>query len=138
MKSTINCDKTGSHCAQAIRQKIQQQWRDLWDYRFQDKWAAEDVARKTYDLLYIEKGTVIQATKNYQPPNLSNILKLNEKTLRVRLTYPDPNTGGWHKFYRQVLAEQPRWRNNIMKRKMARQNEKNALQRKGGRGWLNS
>jgi hypothetical protein len=130
-------NQKGTNPAQHIGHQIRKEWRELWDHKIEDKIAAEDVARRNYELLFVERGTVIQATKDYQPLDLREIMEKNEKMLGVKLTQPNPHTGGWRKFSKDVLAKQARWRHTAphtrphTSKKILHQNRK-----KAGRGWL--
>ena len=102
-------NQEGKNAIQQVRQRIRLEWRDLWKQRIEDKLTAEDVASKNYELLFVDKGTVIKASRDYKPPNLKEIMERNEKVLNIRLIYPDRHVGGWRKFSREVLSKQPRW-----------------------------
>ena len=128
-------NQEGSGSAVQLRQQIREEWRDLWDQRIEDKLVAEEIARKDYELLFIERGTVIRASKDYVPPDFEEIVRANEELLDIKLTYPDPRVGGWGKFIKDVF---PR-RTHHTRRKRLELNEKsqNGPRKSGGRGWLN-
>ena len=84
--------------AEPVRKQIKLEWQELWDQKIEDKLIAEDMARRDYQLLFVERGTIIKASRNYKPPNLDEIMQLNEALLGLKLTYPDPEVGGWRKF----------------------------------------
>lgn len=124
---------------QQIRDEVKQQWTSLWTQKIEDKCVAEDLARQNYELLFIERGTVIKATKDYKPPDIREIYELNEKLLGVPLSYPDPRVGGWRKFARKHLAQQARWRGDGNQSERAPADKKeNGPRKKGGRGWLHT
>ncbi|MHA1213646.1 MAG: hypothetical protein ACTSSH_14460 [Candidatus Heimdallarchaeota archaeon] len=54
---------------------LKKEWKKLWQERLDDKVRAEGVATKEYSSLFVEKGTVIQATKNYKALNLREIIE---------------------------------------------------------------
>ena len=130
-------NQKGTKPAQHIGHQIRKDWRELWDHKIEDKITAEDVARRNYELLFVERGTVIQATKDYQPLDLREIIEKNEKMLGITLTQPNPHIGGWRKFSKDVLAKQARWHQpasharSLTSTKTPSQNRK-----KAGRGWL--
>lgn len=130
-------NQEGNEPVHQISKQIRMEWKDLWDQRIEDKLVAEDVARRNYELLFVERGTVIKATKDYKPPDLEEIMETNEKLLGVKLTYPDPDVGGWGKFAREVLSKEARWR-KIRERRPSLPKEKptNGPPKKGGRGWV--
>lgn len=130
-------NQKGTKPAQHINHQIRKEWRELWDHKIEDKIAAEDVARRNYELLFVERGTVIQATKDYQPLDLREIMEKNEKVLGVKLTQPDPHIGGWRKFSKDVLAKQTRWRHTSpVSRTQTSPNAPTQNRKKAGRGWL--
>ncbi|MDH5462463.1 MAG: hypothetical protein OEX09_09630, partial [Candidatus Bathyarchaeota archaeon] len=53
-------------------QELKQRWRILWRHRIDDKVRAEGIASKDYDLLFVDRGTVIVATKDYKPPKFGS------------------------------------------------------------------
>lgn len=130
-------NQEGKKPAYQISKQIRAEWENLWNQRIEDKLTAEDVARRNYDLLFIEKGTIIKATRDYKPPNLEEILERNEFLLDMRLTCPHPEVGGWRKFSKETLSKQPRW--HVGKRRSEepfREKSTNGPPKKGGRGWL--
>ena len=137
-KSVSASTQEGKKLANALRQQIRAEWSDLWDQRFEDKLVAEDVARRNYELLLVERGTVIKATRDYKPPNLQEIFEANERLLGVTLTSPDPKEGGWGKFSKEVLSKEPRWKRDTPRERQEYKVEKpqNGPSKNGGRGWL--
>lgn len=130
-------NQKGTKPAQHINHQIRKEWRELWDHKIEDKVAAEDVARRNYELLFVERGTVIQATKDYQPLDLREIREKNEKMLGVKLTQPNPQIGGWRKFSKDVLAKQTRWRSMPPRtRQQPSPPASSPNRKKAGRGWL--
>ena len=134
-------DQEGNRSVHAIRQRIrgeiQSAWHDLWDHRIEDKRTAEDLARKDYELLFVERGTVIKATKDYAPPDLHEIVDRNEKLLGIPLRFPDPQTGGWRKFAQTTLSKQRRWhRHPSRDAATPAARKRNGPPKQGGRGWL--
>ena len=53
---------------------IKIQWRKLWQERVDDKLRAEGIATADFCDLFVEKGTIIHATRNYKPLNFKEIL----------------------------------------------------------------
>ena len=128
----------GKKLASALRQRIRAEWSDLWDQRIEDRIAAEDVARRNYELLLVDRGTVIKATRGYRPPSLQEIFEKNEKLTGVTLTSTDPKEGGWGKFSREVLSKEPRWKRDSPRERREYKAEKlkNGPPKNGGRGWV--
>lgn len=122
-----------------LHREIRREWAELWTQKIEDKQVAEDVARRNYELLFVEEGTVIKASKDYAPPDLNKIFEQNERILGVQLLTPDPSVGGMRKFARDHLANQPRWRRvprQVLCTDTDPQQKPSGPPRKGGRGWL--
>lgn len=115
--------------------EVKEEWRQLWRLRIDDKVRAEGMANRDFDLLFVERGTVIVATRDFKPLDLRAILRVHEVENVERIVSPHPSVGGWGKFARTVLKQQSRarkWEAPAPKRK-----RKKSLQlKKGGRGWL--
>lgn len=71
-----------------LSQQIRAEWKSLWNQCFDDKLSAECVASRDYDILFVERGTVIKATRNYKPPSLEEII---ESALKI----DQPESQGW-------------------------------------------
>ena len=109
------------------------EWDCLWRNRREDKIKAESIANSDFPRLFVEKGMVIMATKDYRPPVFHEILeKYVPKNIRDHVNL-SPAVGGIRKFIRdkikkqRVPVESPRKKT---KKKSGRQ------QKHGGRGWL--
>lgn len=130
----------GVRQASSIFDEVCQEWKNLWDQKIEDKIEAEAIARRDYDLLFTERGTVISATRDYKAPQLCEILEIYEKILGIRISPPDPKIGGWKKFSKDVIERLPREsRRQFGKRKTLRcpvNKSINASIKQGGRGWI--
>ncbi len=114
---------------------IKDQWRCLWRNRIDDKVRAEGIADKDFSLLFVDRGTVIVATKDFKPLNFKEVLRLNGIYNGERFSSPPPSEGGYRKFARTVLNKQSRareWKQTESKKTRDKQQHK----KKGGRGWL--
>ena len=56
----------------AVVEELKTQRKRLWQERLEDKVRAEGVAINDYSSLFVERGTVIRATKDYKALNLRN------------------------------------------------------------------
>lgn len=113
------------------------EWKLLWRNRIDDKVRAEGIANRDYSLLFVERGTVIVATRDFKPLNFKEILLLHKIQNVERLVPPHPSVGGWGKFARTILNKQKRARKWKVAESMPRRKRKKNLQlKKGGRGWL--
>lgn len=119
-------------------EELKQQWKTLWLERIDDEVRAEGISNRDYLDLFVERGTVIVATGKFKAPNFYDIvqkhLSSDQRDAGSGLT-PDPKTGGWGKFVRNVLDKQP-----SVKRKRGASVEANKRAgqqlKKSGRGWL--
>ena len=114
---------------------VREEWRLLWLTRINDKVRAEGVANQDFSLLFVDRGTVIVATRDFKPLNLKDILDLHAIENAERFISPHPSVGGWGKFARNVLNKQKRAR-KWQKSQSLRKSKKNLQLKKGGRGWL--
>ena len=51
------------------------QWKRLWRERIDDKVRAEGIAVDDYNQLFIDKGTIIHATRDFKALNFKEILE---------------------------------------------------------------
>ena len=116
-------------------EEIKAQWKCLWRDRVDDKVRAEGVATTDYSKLFVDKGTIIHATRNYKLPSLKEILEQNEIQNTDRFVPPDPQIGGWTKFIKTSISNQNRQRARRALSYAAPEKEKQQP-KKGGRGWL--
>lgn len=114
---------------------VKEEWKLLWRNRIDDKVRAEGIANRDFSLLFVDRGTVIVATRDFKPLDLKDILRLHAIQNVERIVQSHPSVGGWGKFARTVLNKQTRarsWQESAPPRK-----DKKKLQlKKGGRGWL--
>ena len=110
------------------------QWKLLWQDRIDDKVRAEGIANQDYSKLFVERGTVIIATRDYKPPDFIEILRQHELLGVDKLIPPNPAIGGWGKFMRSVLSR----RKGLTRRLAPKEPDRKKGQqlKKGGRGWL--
>ena len=116
-------------------EELRAQWKKLWQERVEDKLRAEGVATANYCDLFVEKGTIIHATRNYKALNFEEILKQHQITNAERFIAPSPQVGGWHKFIKVNIRNRSAGR----KRRAAlycEEEKKKQQPKQGGRGWL--
>lgn len=95
----------------------------MWYQRIDDRERAESIARRDYELLFIERGTVISATRDYKIQSLEEIIEELERQLKTKIERaPDPRTGGWGKFVKDHIKSQPKHREKRRVRKNHRTN----------------
>ena len=112
------------------------QWKKLWAERVDDKVRAEGVSTADYCDLYVEKGTIIHATRDFKALNFKEILKQHQVENVERVIPPDPHVGGWTKFIKvNITSQQPRRKRRADLYRNEKKREKQQP-KKGGRGWL--
>jgi hypothetical protein len=131
----VECLKEKPKTRAELIEELKTEWKLLWKERFDDKVSAEGIANRDYSSLFVEKGTVIFATRNFKLLSLKEVLEEHGIDDAYRFFSPIPGVGGWGKFIRaSVLLG----RQNKGSRAVQHSVEKKRLQqlRKGGRGWL--
>jgi len=120
-------------------EELKKQWKTLWRERIDDKVRAEGISDKDYSQLFVERGTVIIATRKFKLPDFYEILQqhLSPDSGNINnLLPPNPTVGGWGKFIRTALNKQQslvRRRLNVSDKPVRKANQQ---LKKGGRGWL--
>jgi hypothetical protein len=115
---------------------IKDEWHLLWRNRIDDKVRAEGVANEDYSLLFVDRGTVIIATRDYKPLSFKEILHSYGLGNGKRFDSPSPSVGGYGKFARTVLNKQKRFRRCDANEYVKKKDNKKQQKKKGGRGWL--
>jgi hypothetical protein len=120
-----------------IVEELKEQWQRLWQERIDDKVRAEGIANRDFSGLFVDKGMVIFATKDFKMPSFREILQEHELVDIDRIIQPSPQIGGWGRFIRTIIASQ---KSSSLRVKQARQymdeNKQRQQLKKGGRGWL--
>jgi len=116
-------------------EELRMKWKKLWQERLDDKLRAEGIATGDYCDLFVEKGTIIHATRDYKPLNFKEILEQHQVADAERLIPPDPQIGGWSKFIRVSITNQ-RLRKHRRVDLYLEENKQKQHPKKGGRGWL--
>lgn len=119
-----------------IIEELKIQWKNLWRERIDDKLRAEGIANKDYSKLFIDKGTVIFATRRFKLLNFRDILELNGVMDTNGAIPPSPHVGGWGKFIRTVIANQKSCRRTKRAWEYVDSQKQQQQLKKGGRGWL--
>jgi len=115
---------------------LKAEWKKLWQERVDDKVRAEDIAINEYAALFVEQGTIIQATRDYKALNFKEILEKHQVENPDRHIQPNPQTGGWNKFIKTEMTNK-KTRPKPTRAETYQPEKKEAQQpKKGGRGWL--
>ena len=115
--------------------EIKVQWKMLWAERVDDKVRAEGIAMGDYSKLFVDKGTIIHATRSFKALSLKEILEQNKIENVDRVVPPSPQIGGWNKFIRTSITSQVPKRGPRALAYVEPVKERQQL-KKGGRGWL--
>jgi hypothetical protein len=118
-----------------IVEELRIHWKKLWQERVDDRVRAEGVATADYSALYVEKGTIIHATRDYKALNFKEILEQHQIENADRFIAPPPQIGGWKKFIKVNLTKQGSRKHRRAELYRNEQKEKQQP-KKGGRGWL--
>jgi hypothetical protein len=117
-------------------EKLKIDWKTLWLERLDDKLRAEGVATADYCDLFVEKGTIIHATRDFKALNFREILEQYKIFNVGRYIPPTPEIGGWRKFIRTNIANQQPRRRKKRADLYRKEIERKPQPKKGGRGWL--
>jgi len=121
---------------QEIINELKAQYKMLWRERIDDKVRAEGIANKDYCMLFVEKGTVIFATRDFKPLSFKEILHKHKVVGVDRIVPPSRHVGGWGKFVRTEIVGQKR-RGRVRQTRQCLDDKKQRQHlKKGGRGWV--
>jgi hypothetical protein len=110
------------------------QWKDLWINRIEDKVRAEGIAKQDYSSLFVERGTVIKATRDYKPLEFFDIVQSYLMVDAEKAVPPNSTIGGWGKFIRTKIRNQKKRTRRFSPPKQISASGQQL--KKGGRGWL--
>lgn len=119
-----------------IVEELKSQWKSLWRERVDDKVRAEGIANKDFSMLFVDKGTVIFATRDFKLLSFREILQLHKLVDVDRFIPPNPSVGGWGKFIRTAITSQNRPKRAMQIRPNLDVDKERQQLKKGGRGWL--
>ena len=116
--------------------ELRTDWRHLWHHRLDDKVRAEGIAKQDYLKLFVERGTVIMATRDFKPLEFFDIVEEYLGFDADKAVPPNATIGGWGKFIRTNIRK-----NKTTTRRYAPPkptSKKGQQLKKGGRGWLHA
>jgi hypothetical protein len=118
-------------------ENLRQEWKTMWRSRIDDEVRAESIVNKTYERLFIDRGLILFATRNFKAPEFHDILQkyfTSEETERLN---PNSVKGGVRKFIREYItsnkpikSQREEWILELEKMKEKQQSSHS------GRGWL--
>ncbi|HYA78629.1 MAG TPA: hypothetical protein VEF91_07940 [Verrucomicrobiae bacterium] len=116
-------------------EELKVEWKRLWLERLDDKVRAEGIAIEDYSSLFVDKGTVIHATRDFKALHFKEILEQHQIENTDQYIPPPKEVGGWNKFIKQQITSKSHPKK---KRAELYESEKKEKQqpKKGGRGWL--
>ncbi len=88
-------------------ENLKSQWREMWNDRLVDKQRAEGIAADDYLDLFIEKGTVLHATRDFKALTFNEILQKHQFS-NNGFEYPASFEGGYGAFIRQTFKKRER------------------------------
>jgi hypothetical protein len=140
---TSVCETTKStfETQKKLVEALKTQWKLMWSECFDDKVMAEGVSANDYDILKVERGLIIHATREFKALNFKDIVHQRIIENPERYLQPDVQTGGWNKFIKTEIAAS---RSQQYKKNASYKSEKNLSKqssqqsKKGGRGWLHT
>jgi hypothetical protein len=119
-------------------EELKKEWKTMWRERIDDRVRAEGASDRDYPHLFVERGTVIVATRDFRPPNFHEILERHEEICQVDIGIADsvnPVSGGWGRFSRAYLTSKQR-RKVVCTSPTDARGKATQQMKKGGRGWL--
>jgi hypothetical protein len=116
-------------------EQLKAQWKKLWQERVDDKLRAEGIATADYCDLFVEKGTVVHATRDYKSLSFKEILEQHQIVNADRFVPPNPQVGGWHKFIKTNISYQGK-RRHKRAIQFVHDNKEKLRPKKSGKGWL--
>lgn len=117
-------------------EELKKQWRNLWRERIDDRVRAEGISSTDYSMLFVEKGTVIFATRKFKMPSFREILEAHGIANVDMVIPPSPSVGGWGKFIRTMIVCQNSSKRIKRSQQFVKDEKKRQQLKKGGRGWL--
>lgn len=114
--------------------EIRVEWKRLWQERLDDKVRAEGIATDNYDQLFIDRGTIIHATRDCKALNFKDILEEHKIINAERYVPVDPQIGGWAKFVKTNITNQKSRHKDHADLPLEKKEKQQS--KKSGRGWL--
>ena len=111
-------------------------WKRLWWERIDDRVRAEGIAREDYSSLFVDRGTVIMATRDFKSLDFAEILERHKPPEVPNAIPPRPAVGGWGRFVKDFVGNQKRFTKRGRPAPSIPKRKGNQQRKKGGRGWL--
>lgn len=118
--------------ARELRRMLKVDWAELWKTKHEDEVKAEGVSVQDFESLFVDRGEIIHATRDFKPLSFSEILEKHVGPEKAAGVDVNPRVGGWRKFAKKNFpAKHTKREKPEVKADLSQQ------QRKGGSGWLN-
>jgi hypothetical protein len=118
--------------ARELRRGLKADWAELWRDKRDDEVRAEGFSVRDFERLYVERGEVVVATRDFKPLSFGEILERHLGSDYAGRVAPDPGVGGWEKFARTFFPSK-----RVKRERPGVKVDPSQPQRKGGVGWLN-
>lgn len=94
----------------------------MWRERIDDKVRAEGIADRDFELLFVDRGTVVTASRGYRSLDFTEILKDYEAPYDVQAKHKATSSmvGGWRKFGREVAVGAEARRSTVLRSRAAK------------------
>ena len=114
------------------------EWKRMWNSRIEDKVRAEGIADKTYERLFVDRGLILFATRNFSAPEFHDILRKYLSSDEAEKFNPTPIRGGVGKFIRDYITVKKKSSSKLKEETRVELEEMKSHQqlKHGGRGWL--
>lgn len=131
----MECSEKNSEGEAGKVEELKVEWKRLWRERFDDKVRAEGIANQDYSSLFVDRGTVIFATRSFRLLTFRGVLEEAGITDVFRFVAPSRHVGGWRKFINSTVGFKNSRRGRAS-RFLVEEEKKPQQLKKGGRGWL--
>lgn len=121
-----------------FRGRLKEEWKSLWRERIDDKFRGEGIANRDYDVLFLDRGTVIFASRDAKIPSFREVLEMWAPQDLPYAVSPDPRVGGWGRFIRTALRKTGESRKRRFDYRERPSKRKKRQLKKGGWGWLHA
>ena len=118
--------------------ELRNEWKAMWHSMIDDKVRAEGIADKTYERLFVDRGLILFATRNFSPPEFHEILKKYLSSDEAERFNPNPIRGGVRKFIRDYITVKKKSSSKLKEETRVELEKMKSHQqlKHGGRGWL--
>jgi hypothetical protein len=106
----------------------------MWIERIDDRLKAEGIEDQDFNLLFVDRGTIIVATRDFKQLDFAQILEGHGLTREGREIVPGSTIGGWGRFARETCGKHV----SAGRKSCPHPKRVSGALKKGGRGWLHA